>query len=294
MGKAITSLLIFIGCLFPSTGWAQTTLPVTHPRLELMDNVIHITYNILNSDPAEMYMVSLTVTDGEGTILNTHTLDGDVGSQVTGGSNKLIVWNLEADNVLLTSRIYAKIHVQTIPGSGSGTSHEGNQPSDLANSNNLAGQGGDLSGNSESPGDPTGPKTFNRTAIVFQSLVFPGLGLSRVTGKPHWIRGVVGYGCIAGSLVLNKQAIATYNSISDSNDYEEMNQLYEKAVQQDNISEILAYAAVGVWVTDFIWTLIATSDLKKGSVQKNTSGISIKTNIDPMTYVPMVGIKYGF
>jgi hypothetical protein len=270
-------------------------LPVSPPRLELKANAIHITYNILNSDPAEMYMVNLTVTDGEGIALNALTLDGDVGSQVTGGNNKLIVWNLEADNVLLTSRIYAKIHVQTIPGSDSGISQAGIQPSDKTNSSNLAGQGGDLSGNSKSPGGvPTGPKTFNRTAIVFQSLVVPGLGLSRVTRKPHWIRGVAGYGCIAGSLVMNKQAIATYNSISDSNDYEEMSRRYEKAVQQDNISEILAYAAVGVWVTDFIWTLIATSDLKKGSTHMNTSGFSLKTNIDPMTYSPMVGIKYGF
>ena len=91
-----------------------------------------------------------------------------------------------------------------------------------------------------------------RTGIILQSLALPGLGLSRMTGKPHWLRGVAGYGCIAGSIILNRQAISTYDDIDDLEDYDDKNELFQKSLNRDNISEVLAYAAIGIWV-DIGW-----------------------------------------
>ncbi len=54
-------------------------------------------------------------------------------------------------------------------------------------------------------------RTFSRVGIAIQSLVIPGLGLSRTTGNPHWLKGVVGYSCIGGSILFNKMAISTYD-----------------------------------------------------------------------------------
>ncbi|UCG27928.1 MAG: hypothetical protein JSV24_00810, partial [Bacteroidales bacterium] len=109
----------------------------------------------------------------------------------------------------------------------------------------------------------TKSKDFSRAGIVIQSLAVPGLGLSRATGDPHWLRGVAGYGCIAGSIVLNHQAVNTFNTIGGLDNVDEIKKAFDKSVQQDKISEVLACAALGIWVTDIIWTIAGTSGLKK-------------------------------
>ena len=129
---------------------------------------------------------------------------------------------------------------------------------------------------------------------MLQSLAMPGLGLSRMTGKPHWLRGVAGYGCIAGSVILNRKAINTYAGITDLEDYDAKDELFQKSQSQDIMSDLLAYAAVGIWVTDIVWTMLGTSDLKLKPLYSDAIGISLKTTIDPLTYAPLVGIRYRF
>ena len=138
------------------------------------------------------------------------------------------------------------------------------------------------------------PSNYNRAGLVLQSLVFPGLGLSRVTGNPHWIRGLAGYGCLVGSIVLNRQAVNTYKGISDLVSYNDVTEAFDKSVQQDNISEVLAYSAIGIWVIDFIWTLVGTSDLNKADSYGDSGGFSIGSNIDPLSNAPLVSVQYRF
>ena len=135
---------------------------------------------------------------------------------------------------------------------------------------------------------------FNRTGIVIQSLAMPGLGLSRVTGKPHWLRGVVGYGCIAGSIVLNRQAVNTFNTIGGLDNIDDVNEAFDKSVLQDNISEVLAYAAIGIWVTDIIWTVTGTSDLRKRPLKSRSKEFSVASTFDPESRIPMVGLRFRF
>jgi len=137
-------------------------------------------------------------------------------------------------------------------------------------------------------------KDFNRTGIVIQSLAFPGLGLSRVTGNPHWLRGVAGYGCIAGSIVLNRQAVSTFNTIEGLENVDDVNEAFDKSVHQDNISEVLAYAAIGIWVADIIWTVAGTSDLKKRPLDSQSKRFSIKSDFDPVSNIPMISLRYRF
>ena len=127
-----------------------------------------------------------------------------------------------------------------------------------------------------------------------QSLAVPGLGLSRLTGDPHWIRGVAGYGCIAGAVILNRTAVNTFNEIENLEDFHEINETYDQAKQQDNISEVLAYTAIGIWVADLVWTLVGTSDLNRPSGLSENKGISVGGDIDPVSNVPMLSLRYRF
>ena len=113
-------------------------------------------------------------------------------------------------------------------------------------------------------------------------------------GKPHWLRGVAGYGCIAGAIIFDRQAVNTYNSIEDLIGFYEVNEAYDKAVQQNTVSDILAFAAAGIWITDIIWTLAGTSDLSKPSYLSESRGFSFRGTIDPLNIAPMLSIRYRF
>ncbi len=38
-------------------------------------------------------------------------------------------------------------------------------------------------------------------------------------------------------------------------------ELFNSAKTQDDISEVFAYAAIGIWVTDIVWNIVGASKL---------------------------------
>lgn len=258
--KNNTPLALFIFtlvvlCLFCN---AQSPVEVSDPRLEIRDNTLQISYDILNGAPDDRYFVSIVIEDEDGNKINARAFEGDVGGEVTGGINKRVLWDLKKDNVFINTYVFVKINATVVPA------------------------------------DDAKATGFSRAGILLQSLAFPGLGLSRVTGKPHWIRGVAGYGCIAGSVILNRQAVNTFETIENLDDTDDINNAFDKSVQQDQFSEILAFAAIGIWVTDMIWTFVGTSDLKKPSLHSETRGLSFSGSVDPISNIPQVGFIYRF
>ena len=69
---------------------------------------------------------------------------------------------------------------------------------------------------------------------------------------------------------------------------------YNNSKKEDNLSEIFAYAAIGIWVTDFIWTIAGSPKLNNNPEYSQAKGFSIKTIYEPRTHVPMVSLKYNF
>ena len=304
---------------------SQTIVQISEPRLELKDNMIHIYYDIQNSDPLEKYVISVEINDEDGNPLEADALDGDIGMVEDGGRNKHITWNLEADNIQINAYVFVKINARVIPPPAPVTNKSEEEivqkeeeivqkmvdeeveelkpgvipedtpedtPADTPEDTpeNTPEKASKV--NEDAP--VSGSTTFNRTSIVLQSLAIPGLGLSRVTGNPHWIRGMAGYGCIIGSVILNRQSIQTFDSIEDIEDPSAAETAFNKSVRQDKISEGLAYAAIGIWITDIIWTWMGTSDLMSGPSIGDLNNISIRTDIDPLSYAPLVCFRYTF
>ena len=276
LGKLILSLLTIICLLANPRCNAQKSITVSDPRLELKGSKLLINYDILNSNLKDKFFVGLEIKDIDGNLLNTRALSGDIGEGITGGNNKLIIWDLNADKIFMDSDILVDIYVRPL---------SVDEPSILNNSGET-----ELS-NSERN---TEVKGFSRSSIMLQSLVLPGLGLSRVTGKPHWIRGVAGYCCIGGSIYLNRKAIATYENFRSATEPQDAETLFSTSTTQDMVSEVLAYAAIGIWVSDIIWTLLGTSDLNKEGLNSQSRGFSIKTSLDCYTEAPLIGICYRF
>lgn len=269
MGKAPIFLLIIILPLLSPECKAQSIFDVSQPRFEIIDNNVLIYFDILNSTPFEKFDINIEITDAEGKRITATALSGDIGENVSGGNNKLVTWDLKADNIVMNAEIIVNIYAKIILPQP--TSPVANNIDNLRMTNE-----------------------YNRAGLILQSLALPGLGLSRVTRKPHWIRGVAGYGCIAGAILLNKMAISSYDDFLDAETTEDSNSFMTKTIQQDNISELLAYAAIGIWITDFIWTVLGTRDMNNKLLSNDAKRISFTTGYNHMTTSPMVGIIFKF
>ena len=252
--------ILFITSLCPDPCCqAQTPIKVSDPRLEMRENIVHISYDILNSQITDKYMVTLEIVDSKDGKIVARAVSGDIGENISGGDHKLIKWDLQADSIYMEADIYIKVREKLIP------------PSDLVATN-----------------------SYNRTGLIIQSLALPGLGLSRISGNPHWIRGAAGYGCIAGSIIFNRKAISAYDDYLMQGTAEDARELYQSSTNYDMVSELFGYAAIAIWVTDIIWTVIGTSDLKTNPLYSDTAGFSIATSFEPVTRIPSIGLRYTF
>jgi len=139
----------------------------------------------------------------------------------------------------------------------------------------------------------TAPREYSRASLMLQSALFPGLGLSRLGRGPHWIKGFAGYGCIAGSVLLNRMAVSTYEDYKVPGSAKNASELLDKSNMQDNISEVLAFTALGIWITDLVWTFIATSGKDAGN-KEITDGLSVVTSFDPNLRAPLLSFQYKF
>ncbi len=290
-------LTIVLACTF-HTGHAQSGVAVSTPELSFTSQGgVQISYDILNTLASENFFIRLEVSDSKGRLINARSLEGDVGPHVPGGSNKRIIWDIGSDSIFLDEEIFVQVYarkeapqkMEETPVLTETIAKENSPPGDDPLTKEV-----NPTDNSVFK-EESGSRTLNRTFLIFQSVLFPGLGLSRVNkGQPHWIKGVAGYGCIAGAIYFNSKAISTYDAYRNSDRLDQVDEIYNRAVRQDVTSEILAYAAIGIWVTDLVWTIVGTSDLKGHQSSSINKGISVGTSVEPLSAAPMIAFRYRF
>jgi len=258
---------------------AQSDANIANTTIQLKGNQVQITYDILSKDLDIRFEVWLEITESNGRSLEVNALTGDIGLDISPGKSKVIMWDPSADSIFLDGQIDIQVFARkTLPLIVEPESVEQKQ-----------GEAIDSQGSIKSSA-----KEFNRTAIIIQSVVLPGLGLSRVTGKPHWIKGILGYGCIGGAILYNKMAVTSYTEYSSADSPDGANTLMDATVRQNNISKGLAFGAIAIWITDITWTIIGTSDLKRDMLYGVHKGVSLGTDYDDISNAPLVSIKYTF
>jgi len=259
-------ILLFI-CI-PGAG--QTTIKLSKPRLELKDNKINIYYDILNSNQNDKFKVWIEVTDSTQNKIIPISITGDLGENVTGGNNKMIIWDFVSDSIFLDNGIYVQLNSELLI---SPEIKEVSKAQELMKPEKIIKRGG----------------------VIFQSVIFPGWGLSRINkGKPHWIKGVASYGCIAASVLYNKKAISSYNNYLDSDIAQDINNFYNSSVKEDKLSEVFAYSAIGIWAIDFIWTIAGSSRLKDNEFTGQAGKVMIYPVFEPKYNVSMLTLKLKF
>jgi hypothetical protein len=289
--KFLLNILLY-SVFFNTTG--QVTAKISQPQLALINDSLIIKYNILDATPKDKFNIWLEITDDTGVKINAFTFTGDIGDSVKGGLNKEIIWDLSADNIILNNNINVEIIAKKIvvPEIGSEEVHLSEIPSDLSKKENIE-EKKEIRKVIEEP-IVTAPKVKVGKHLL-QSAILPGWGLTKLSkGKPYWLIGVAGAGCIASSIYFNNQAYLNYNKYLDSYDEEKIDTYFNNAKTQDNISKAFALTAVAIWVTDLAIVNIKATSMNKSYRRNRLNDISISSGINLNTEIAMLSLHFNF
>jgi len=261
--------VLFLSFIFSVSGSGQDIIKISSPELELVDNLMHISFDIESSDNDE-FRVWIEATDSEGQVLNAATLSGDIGDNIKGGGSKKIIWDIVADGVDLSEGVYIQIFAER----ENAAAIREPEP-DVEEATEIIDEQKDI-------------KDISGGGALIRSAILPGWGMTYATGKKvHLLKGVISYGCLGASVLYNRKGIDSYNSYLDAVDIEERETLFNNSVKEDRLSEAMAYAAIGVWVVDMVWTAVGASNAKR-------NGLSLDARIDSMTGTTMLAFSVRF
>jgi predicted protein tyrosine phosphatase len=140
--------------------------------------------------------------------------------------------------------------------------------------------------------------TVKTGSNLLLSTVCPGWGLTRLSnGKPYWLLGVAGYGCIAASYYLNRQAYSNYQKYKSSADAyktKDMDAYFNTGKSQYTASNVLALSAITLWIADLGITWIKASKMKRSVAGAKSASFSVGSSYDYGTNTPRISIYYTF
>jgi hypothetical protein len=133
--------------------------------------------------------------------------------------------------------------------------------------------------------------SLGTTSSVWQSLVLPGWGSSRVRGeKNRWYIGAAAYGLVGSGVFLKLNGDKNYRDYQTIQNPETARATLDKARQQRQLSQYLLIGGGAIWLGDMVYTLIRGS--KNDRLQKEI--ISRKTTLSWHWRGNEVGIQWRF
>ena len=260
--KPLITVLLILFCfgLFSVNGSGQTEARIINIDFNLVDEDIVITYDIVNYAPGEKFDIVIEVITESGKKLDARSLTGNVGRNISGGKNKTVTWDFKNDNIKITEGIYVEVIAESL----------------------LV---------IEKP-KPSKKKSLGGAFV--KSLVFPGWGNSSISGGPYWLFGFAGYGCVAGSVLMNKQSYQSLEDYKVSFNRDERDKLFSDAESQNQLSTILMIGAGAIWVTDITILLIKGNNTSNLTYHQNETGPKLGYTIDPISKNPLMTLKITF
>jgi len=248
---------------------AQSAAKIENIKFDAEGSKLAITYDIAKFKEGETFEIWVKIVTASGKTLVPVTMYGDVNKGVSGGTGKRIVWDVEADNAALDEEFSVEVYGRVDSKSSTQVANE----TEKEKPEKIKGQGISVGG------------------ALALSAVLPGLGNRMVKGSgAQWLLGVAGYGCIIGSVVLNRSAYDAYEDYKLADNAEDRDDYFSKAENNDKISKILIYGAAAIWVTDLIWTGIQAGKARKNSNPK----VSFNYYYDSYLNEPLFGLSYRF
>jgi hypothetical protein len=258
-----------LNLLFAPALTAQTKARIDNVDFTADADKISINYDIIDSQADETFYIWIQVQSASGKLINAKSTSGDIGKGVKGGFGKKIEWNYKLDKLDIEDEISIEVFATSeIPGKKT------EEPAPVKPQEKTY----------------TGRKISVGEAMLFSALL-PGLGKVYVKGHgANWMWGVVGYGFIAGSVLMNHAAYDNLEAYRASYDPDERDDLYSKAQGQAVISYVFAGGAITIWVIDFISTGVKAGKAKRA----NQSRVQFNGGFDPKFGTATIGLAYRF
>jgi hypothetical protein len=252
IGLKITLLAVFINTAIL---YAQN-VSIEISELSIVDKHLEINYDFIKAKKNHRFEVWIDVSNSNGDKLSARTFTGDIGANLNGLGGKKIVWDYNADGLVINDEIEVFINAK----------------------------------------QSTVASRISGGKSILQSLLMPGLGMSYIDkGKPYWLIGFVGYGTLATSIYLNSSSKNNYNKYLNTIDIEESTKYFDKSQSQKDLSRAFTIAAIGTWSFSLIWTVIKTNQHNKALTSNfKENKLKLYSNIDPLSKKPLLGVQYNF
>jgi hypothetical protein len=256
----ISSVVILL--MLSDTVSAQSKAEIQNVDFYADGPMLVIKYDIVGAKESETFEIWVKITTESGKEIIPSALTGDFGKGVPAGPNKKIEWDVDADEVELSEAFSAEVFARSEADKSLKTNPE-----------KIKSQG----------------RGISVGAAVGLSVILPGLGKTVVKkGGAQWLWGVVGYGCIAGTFILNDMAYNSYEDYKFSLDPDDRDDLFNKAKYFDMGSKICLGAAATIWVVELITTGTQAAKVR------NRNKFSLNAGFDPFSGKPLVGFNYRF
>lgn len=124
---------------------------------------------------------------------------------------------------------------------------------------------------------------INKLKHLTKSAIFPGWGDYKLrNGKLHFAYGILGYGLVATSIILQQKAINNYNNYKESYVVSESDNFFKKAILQRNISYALLASATVIWTVDLASIFTKSKKIKNNLTpeQSNYYYLLVNTGIE--------------
>ena len=264
--RGFTFILICLGLLIipvtPIAGQQVSKAEIENTDFGLKEGKIEIRYDLVKSKKEEIFTVFVLAISETGDTIQARSVTGDVNDNIPGGRGKVILWDYEKDNFYTTGRFSIEVHA--------------------------------ISASPEITAKPSGGYP-NLGMALLMSTALPGLGSTKLKdGKPHWIKGIAGYGSIALSYVYNKKAADSYDNYLPSMDTDVRKTYYDDAVLQKRLSTVFAASAIAIWALDYVCVIVSHNKLSKTTYNNQSQKVSFGYSYDPVFAQPLLSVRLTF
>jgi hypothetical protein len=211
---------LFLFILFIASKSFAQDFRITQLKLEFANNQLNITYNIDSNNPNDKFLISVEIIKRQdGESIQPKSITGDIGDNIKSGNYKRIIWDLGKDAIYLDEDITVEII--------------GDKLDKLL-------------------------RSYSKGTLMFSSATLPGLGQTKITGKPWWLGGVTAYGALAGGIIFHKISLNTHDKyLLEKEDILAREKLYNKCEKEWLISTGLFATAATLWASNMIWIAVA-------------------------------------
>lgn len=209
MHKLYTLILVL---LFPCYISAQTQAYITINTVKENDNKLIINYDIKNYKNQEIFFVSMSVKNKNGERINFNNVKGAIGSDIAGGTNKKIIWDLKKDSIYLDEKVEIKLFADV-----------------NINISYLS---------------------YNR--LAFKTLLFPGSGLTELSSSKNYsANGYLCYGLLLTSYFTHRSANKKYDLYLSETNADKRSDLYAKTLSRKKFARVLTLSTFTIWTINY-------------------------------------------